>query len=290
MKAISKLLVSLIFVMSSNAHAINIDGDLNDWIGAPTGSSANDWNPINTGIKSTPDDDNNSGYLDPGWGGQAYDAEAIYATQDALNFYVAVVTGLAPNTISYPAGDLAFDFGNDRSYEYGVVVESPNLNTNTNVNSDHNGGIGNQGDVYKVSQWNVGLWRDNGSYIGIGQGTQAHPTTVKSGTKLPDLAQIVYQEARYNGNSLTDKLGIYNGTHYLIEAKISKNFFNTNDLAKPFTVHWTMGCANDSISVDPLPANVPTLSILPMLALGLSLLIGLRRNPNQKASKKMGFI
>jgi len=45
MKALSKWLVSSIFVMSSNAHAITIDGDLNDWIGNPTRSN-NDWNPI----------------------------------------------------------------------------------------------------------------------------------------------------------------------------------------------------------------------------------------------------
>ena len=284
MKAISKLIVSLMFVLSSNAHAIVVDGDLNDWIGAP-GKSANDWAPINTGIKSTPDDDNNSGYLDPGWGGQAYDAEAIYATQDALNFYVAVVTGLSPDTTQYPAGDLAFDFGNDGTFEYGVVVK-----TDGQASGATNGGIGSQGEVYKVSQWNVGLWDVNGNesrLTGL-PADPAHPTTVKSGDKLPGLALIVYKEARYNGNSLIDKLGVYDGKHYLIEAKISKNFFNANDLVKPFTVHWTMGCANDSISADPLPSNVPTSPILPMLALGLTLLTGFRRNPNQNTSK-IGF-
>ncbi len=261
MKALSKSLVSLIFVLSSNAHAITIDGDLNDWIGIPTGNSNNDWKPINPVIKFSEEDNDNSGFLDPGWGGQAYDAEAIYVTQDALNFYVAVVTGLSPDTTQYPAGDLAFDFGNNGIFEYGVVVK-----TDSQTSDALNGGLGNQGEVYEVNEWNFGLWNDNGSYK-----KSEHPTTVKSGTKLPGLAQLVYQEARYNGNSLTNNLGSYDGSHYLIEAKIAKSFFDPSDLAKPFTVHWTMACANDSISVDP-PANVPTPGILPMLALGLTLL------------------
>ena len=265
MKALSKSLVSLIFVLSSNAHAITIDGDLNDWIGTPTGNSNNDWKPINPVIKFSEEDNDNSGFLDPGWGGQAYDAEAIYVTQDALNFYVAVVTGLSPDTAQYPAGDLAFDFGNNGIFEYGVVVK-----TDSQTSDALNGGIGNQGEVYKVNEWNFGLWNDNGSYK-----KSEHPTTVKSGTKLPGLAQLVYQEARYNGNSLTNTLGSYDGSHYLIEAKIAKSFFDPSDLAKSFTVHWTMACANDSISVDP-PANVPTPGVLPMLVLGLTLLTRFR--------------
>jgi hypothetical protein len=69
----------------------------------------------------------------------------------------------------------------------------------------------------------------------------------------------------------------------VIETQISKSFFDANDLAKPFTVHWTMACANDSISVDPpASSSVPTPSILPMLALGMTLLTGFRRNSNQK--------
>jgi len=270
MNVMSKLLVFLLFLLSSAAHAIVIDGDLNDWIGSPKGKKL-DWKPIDPTVNY---------FVEDRSGRQAYDAEAIYVTQDALNFYVAVVTGLAPGSTKYPAGDLAFDFGNDGIYEYGVVVKSDSRTPN--------GGKGKKGDVFEVKKWNVGLWDDNGNNVGIGNGTNAHPTTVKSGKKLPGLAQIVYKKARYNGKSLTNKLGKYKGTHYLIEASISKDFFDTNDLTKPFTVHWTMASAHDSISVDPLPLNVPTPAVLPMLALGLTLLTGFRRNPNQTASK-IGF-
>lgn len=267
MKVISKLLVSSAFVLSSTAHAIVIDGNLNDWINAPTGSS-NDWKPIDPTVSYFVEDQNTS-FLNPGYGGQAYDAEAIYVKRDATDFYIAVVTGLGPNNTTYPAGDLAFDFGNDGSYEYGVVVKSDN---NTTL-----GGIGSQGEVYKVSQWNVGLWDVNG---GLSSTTHlpsdpAHPTTVKAGSVL-GLASLVYNSIPIN------LLGDKGGNHYVIEARISKSLFDVGDRDKAFKIHWTMACANDSISVDP-PANVPTPTVLPMLALGLTLLIGFRRNPNQNA-------
>ncbi len=242
MKVITKLLVFSLIVMSSVVHAIVIDGDLNDWINSPQGKKL-DWKPTDPTVKYFVEDQKVD-HLVAGSGRQTYDAEAIYVTQDALNFYVAVVTGLAPGSTKYPAGDLAFDFGNDGNYEYGVVVKS---DRKTSL-----GGIGKKGNVFEVEQWNVGLWDDDGNDVGIGNGTGAHPTTVKSGNKLPGLAQIVYRKALYNGKS-GSKLGKFNGKHYLIEARISKDFFDMDSLTKPFTVHWTMASANDSISVDPEP-------------------------------------
>jgi hypothetical protein len=286
MNLVLKLSVFSLLVLSPAAHAIAIDGDLKDWIGAPTGSD-NDWIPTDPSVKYTPDDQDgtlNNGYLNPGGGGQTYDAEAIYVKRDDLNFYVAVVTGRSPGSTEYPAGDLAFDFGNDGSYEYGVVVK-----TDSQTTDEYNGGIGIQGEVYRVSQWNVGLWGDNGAYAGIGQGTQAHPTTVRTGTQL-GLAELVYGPALYNGALFTNtnRLGEFGGRHYLIEARISTSLFLSDPLFDPadlavFTVHWTMGCANDSIAVDP-PSNVPTPSVLPMLALGLAMLVGFRRNLDQSTS------
>lgn len=54
--------------------------------------------------------------LFPGWGGQAYDAEALYVHLDTSYLYLALVTGLSPNTPNNPAGnsygpgDFAIDF------------------------------------------------------------------------------------------------------------------------------------------------------------------------------------
>lgn len=65
------------------------------------------------------------------------------------------------------------------------------------------------------------LCDDNGKNVGIGNGTNAHPTTVKLGKKLPGLAQIVYKKALY-----------------LLEASISKNFFDVDDLSQSFSGRW----------------------------------------------------
>ena len=279
MNAKLSLLTTALFVaLSSTAQAgVVVDGDLKDWLNKPTGNLS-DWTPSDSSVYSIPEDQSgleNNGYLSPGWGGQAYDAEAIYVKNDANFFYVAVVTGLSPDTIDYPAGDLAFDFGNDGSYEYGVVVKSDSQNTD--IHSAQNGGIGSQGEVYKVNKWNVGLWADNGNYVGIGQGTQAHPTTINAGAQL-GIAELVYQQALFDGSTLVSQLGSFAGTHYVIEAKIPTFLFAASDLAKAFTVHWAMGCANDAIDVDPPAIRVSSPTTLPLLAIGLAMLLTFRRN------------
>jgi hypothetical protein len=283
MNIMSKLLVSSVVLLSSTAHAFTVDGDLNDWIGTPNGN-ANDWKPTDPTVKYTQEDQNSS-FLSPGFGGQAYDAEAMYLKREGGFFYVAIVTGLSPNTTSYPAGDIAFDFGNDGIFEFGVVVKSDSQFSS--LNNDQNGGIGNKGQVYDVSQWNVGLWNNAGQDVGIGNGTQVHPTTVKGGTPI-GTADVYYGDATYNNNPIA-QLGEFGGgsnraqKHYVIEAKINENLFASADLAKAFTVHWTMACANDSISVDPTVASVPTPDTLTILGLGLiGMLIGSRRNRFQK--------
>ncbi len=260
------LAVAILSAMSINAQAYSIDGDINDWINQPTGS-ANDWNPAYPGVAYTVED--NDSYV---WarGRQRYDAEVMYVDSDADNIYVAVVTGRSFNKDYYPAGDLAFDFGNDGSFEYGVVVRSDS--GNTDVNSAYNGGIGNQGEVYSVTDWNVGIWDDDGNHVGIGNGTQAHPTTVQAGSIIGN-ASLAYTELLYNG-SVPGQLGENGGKHYLIEAQISKSLFNLMGLGDSFTVHWAMGCANDAISttfdIDGDIVNVPEPSTLMVLMIGLS--------------------
>lgn len=266
----------LIFGFATTAQATFVaDSDLKDWLNAPLGNG-NDWKAVISPNSKVAEEDyipNSDGFLSPGYGGQAYDAEAIYVAQDAVNFYVAVLTGLSPSTTEYPAGDLAFDFGNDKVFEYGVVVKS-----DTQTNDKYNGGIGTQGQVYQVNKWNLGLWDSLGKQVAFNTGTTAHPTTVSSGNLL-GLAQLSYGEVTYNGASI-NQLGAYTGTHYLIEAIISKSLFTPNDLAQSFTVHWTMACANDFIEVDPPISSVPAPTILSLISSGLLLFAGYKKSNN----------
>jgi hypothetical protein len=164
---------------------------------------------------------------------------------------------------------LAFDFGNNGIYEYGVIVKS-----DKQTNDQYNGGIGTRGQVYKVNQWNVGLWDSVGHYVGDNNGTSEHPTTVKSGDLL-GLANLTYGQARYDGKKI-EELGKYDDTHYVIEAVISKSLFTPTYLSQSLTLHWTMACANDSILVDPPASAVPTPAALSLLSAGL-LMFAVRR-------------
>ncbi|MFN8546555.1 MAG: hypothetical protein U0527_00920 [Candidatus Eisenbacteria bacterium] len=71
----------------------------------------------------------NSGFLDPGWGGDEYDAEAAYIGLDSDYLYLAVITGFplaGRNFYSdhYAAGDIMLDLGGDGHYEYAVDVDA----------------------------------------------------------------------------------------------------------------------------------------------------------------------
>jgi len=246
----------------AQAVSIAIDGDLKDWIGQPQGQ-ASDWNPLRASTYASIEDQggNANTYLNPGYGGQEYDAEAMYLEIDNGNLYIAIVTGLSPSKSEWPAGDIAIDFGNDGSFEYGIVT----LGDSTN----NRGGAGDAGEVYEVSEWNYGIWTNPDEYNTSGDSPykRAHPTTIRSGTQI-GTASLVYQEASYNGS--VPPLGDLGGDHYVIEAAVSLDLFDDTLLKKDFTVHWTMACANDWIQTD--PARVPEPPVILLLALGLSCL------------------
>jgi hypothetical protein len=111
------------------AAALTIDGNLTDW-----GINPATWAPApGSGIQSTIEDGTGGGsyFLNPGWGGQAYDAEALYAKLSLADqkLYIALATGHNPRTLnqpsanSYGAGDFALDFGKDGSYEVGINIK-----------------------------------------------------------------------------------------------------------------------------------------------------------------------
>ncbi len=107
------------------ALAISVDGNLNDW-----GISPSTWLPSDPRIHHKIEDQtgNANAYLGPGWGGQAYDAEAMYALIQGNRLYVAMATGHDPRTLhkpsanSYGAGDFFLDFGKNGTYEVAINI------------------------------------------------------------------------------------------------------------------------------------------------------------------------
>ena len=242
--------------MSWQASAYTIDANLADWGLTRTGSTA-DWTP-NPHVKGWVVEDQTGGLgtrLTPGYGGQAYDVEALYVDYDAQYLYLALVTGhnpLTPNSGgSFAPGDFAIDFGRNGSYEFGLETTGSNGNT--------------QGGLYAVSQWGAGLW---------GAANEG-PTSILAGTLL-GTGDVAYTTTGVNN------MGAYTADrHFFYEARIPVALFGTYWGGDPFDVHWTMNCANDSLKVDPVPgASVPepgTLALLPLGLLGMFWLARRRR-------------
>jgi len=102
----SRIISAALFgvALSSQAFAgIVVDGNLADW-GIVRGSTS--WVP-SAGTHYTVEDakGNGSYYLSPGWGGQAYDAEAMYARIEGSSLFIALATGHNSRTLNNPAGN-----------------------------------------------------------------------------------------------------------------------------------------------------------------------------------------
>lgn len=273
-KTLMHLMIAASMMTSAAAQAITIDGNLSDW-GVQQNGSVAGWTP-NTGVLYAQEDQSGSGAfkLTPGWGGQAYDAEAMYVNWDASNLYIAIATGHNPNTVnnpagnSYAAGDIAIDFGIDTYWDYGIELRGSGSTT--------------QGHIYSNVSWAYGLWKSNGAYVGNPFGNSAladhaHPTSILSGTDA-GAGSVAYTTVGQNnfGVQASD-------AHYFYEIAVPLAAFGNDwGVGTQFNIHWTQNCANDAISVmgtidSRNQTQVPEPGTLALLPLGLFGLIALRR-------------
>ncbi|HOL64701.1 MAG TPA: hypothetical protein PLB97_05140 [Accumulibacter sp.] len=265
---------SLIFALltlcgGASAAAISIDGNLADW-----GIDRNTFKPIDPTINYTIEDQVGTNFLNPGWGGQAYDAEAIYAKVSSADqkLYIALITGHNPRTLNQPgansfgAGDFAIDFGKDGSFEVGINIKHA-LSYQAGAYTFE--GFGVEGGVYSNPTWDYGLWTSSGAYTSPNSGgynpDRLHPTHLLDGTYRgqADLAYTTVAATGYGAGQ--------SDAHYFYEMSVDLSLLTRSGWnGQAFDIHWTENCANDSIWVDPPGGKLPEPGSPALLSLSLA--------------------
>ena len=263
MRANSLSIFAIALATSGSAFAgLTVDGNLADWkIDKTT------WVSSLPNVHSTIEDSTGSGayYLSPGYGGQAYDAEALYATIQGDKLFIALATGHNPLTVDkpsaniYAAGDFAIDFGKNGSYDLGI-----------NVVNNFNGGL--LGGVYSSPTWAYGLWSNTGTQTSDPTKVdKTHPSSLLGGTLLGSSAYSYTTVGASGWGSKTSDL------HYFYEVSLDLSLLHLAGWdGSEFNIQWTENCANDSILVDPGHA-VPEPGSLALAFVGMAGLTGIRR-------------
>ena len=256
---------------TGTAQAYTVDGNLSDW-GVTTTGSASDWNP-NSGVYYTTEDQTGSSgtYLNPGYGGQVYDAEAIYVDFDSNYMYYAVVTGLPETGVTYPSGDISFDFGQNGIYEMGIEVLGDNGFTS--------------GSLYEVASTQAEQ-DNNWSHAAFVQHQASDPVDILAGT-LVSSGDLIYGDSQGTNDTPITNLGQYaSDGHYVIEGRVALAGFSSY-VGDTFNVHWTMKCGNDAIilsSVEMPSTGVPlpgTIALFGVAMLGMGAAARRRRQANE---------
>lgn len=257
-KKIALLAVAGGLFQSSASYADNFTAPVDFWANNGWTQFAND------------DGHQDNGFVDPGYGGQAFDAEYLYYKVEGTTVSIGLQTGFdiddgvqTHGGKLYYAGDLALSVdgqvntgaGAGTTYEYGIdfgLYTEGYSNGKVDAGDDTTG-IDAAG-LYEVTTWNNDVVP--GHHV-------ADPFAIDEGNKILDLTanDVGFDgtlESYYRTVSF-DVAGLGWGDEFVLDA------------------HWTMSCGNDEINGNQ-SITVPEPTTLPLLGLGLvGLFAGRRR-------------
>jgi len=221
------ILFIFIFLTPSSAFPYIIDGRLDDdWEVNP---AISDWTP-KAGVFYTHEDyvRPSDGYVGPGYGGQAFDAEGLYVDWNDSTFYLALVTGWPatgyPPDPDYSPGDIAIDFGGNGTWDYAIEIGAHN--------PSYTGFSGIPGNVFTDV-----TWADASPYI---EGSPSHILGSPSLKLAGSSTAFSYNNAHHGSE------------HWVVELEIDRTVFDS-DWNDYMNVHWTQTCGNDILDVTTIP-------------------------------------
>jgi len=182
------------------------------------------------------------GFVDPGWGGQAFDAEYLFYKIEGNTLYLGLQTGFnivtGTQEVSgkkYYSGDLALSFDGDVSgangagYEYGIDFGLLTRDYDGNDYVDMGTGTGVDGSgLYTATLWNNDMVN---SFESV-----STPFALDAGSFSRNLLSNSFGSGNNGG------LSYYRMVSFDISGLPGLTGYNYID------VHWTMSCGNDNIN------------------------------------------
>ncbi len=220
--------------------------------------------------------------VNPGWGGQRFDAEYLFYKLDGNTLSLGLQTGfdiitgkVRSGSKDYYAGDMALSFDGTTDYKYaldfGLLTKDYGDHNVSAEGGYHNGNVGDGVDdsgLYSVSKWNThvipGFEASNPFAMDGG--------TIETGFTFDDSGSGLLT----NSNGGTD-------TSFYRQVSFDIGQFRQNDGSLWVDAHWVMSCGNDAINGsihDEQP--VPEPGTIALLGIGLAGLVGVEKRRRRK--------